>query len=449
MTGLGTSRRTVLKTLGGAGIAGLAGCTSLTGGGGVDSVKIGVMQPLSGNVKYYGQHSLWGFLSGLAYKGDTDPIAEAQTGTHEVDIDGTTYELVVRDSEFGADKAQSVATDLVTKEEVDMLFGCASSGAARRVINTVLGETDIPYMAGPAASAGITASSETCGPQVFRTSETTAMDARSGGKYVAEQSDVSSVYLFGADYSFGHAVVNNYERVLKEAGVEIVGKKFVGRGHSEWEGLLQQAEEAGAEGIVGGFTVATLPYLFSQFLQGDYSYRLFGGFATEISNNVLGQTLQKVLGKPLTKEKLEGVKAGPFTTRYHWNQYDNEINSAFIDMHTKAYGKVPDLFSSGTFTAASALVQAVEESGSTASSDIQDALTGMSVTDTPKGENAYKFQEYNNQARSEMTVSNTVPTSDEFSDTWGAPIMPSEPVARINRDEVTIPKDSDAMNCSL
>ena len=449
MAGKLSSRRTVLKSLGAAGIAGLAGCTGIGGSSSPDNMKIGVMQPLSGTIAYYGQQSLWGFLSGLAYKGDTDPISNPETGTHEVDVGGTTYELVVRDSKFKADEAQSIATNLVQDEEVDMLFGCASSSAARRVITNVLSAVDVPYMAGPAASAGITSNSDTCSDQVFRASENTAMDARSGGKYVAEQSDVNSVYLFGADYAFGRAVVNNYERVLSDAGVDIVGKRFVESGHSEWQGLLQQAEEAGAEGVVGGFTVSTLPAMFSQFLQGDYSYRLFGGFATEISNAVLGQTLQKELGKPLTQEKLDGVKAGPFTTRYHWNQYDNDINSSFVEMYSSAYGKVPDLFSSGTFTAASAIVQAIEESGSTQAADIQDALTGMTVTDTPKGEGAYTFQEYNNQARSEMTVANVVPTSDEWSDGWGAPIMPSEPLARVPGEEATIPKDSDQMNCSL
>jgi len=164
---------------------------------------------------------------------------------------------------------------------------------------------------------------------------------------------------------------------------------------------------------------------------------------------VLGQTLQGVVGKPLTQEKLDGVKAGPFTTRYHWNQYDNDINSDFVEMYSNAYGTVPDLFSSGTFTAASAIVQAVNEESSTAAEDIQAGLTGMTVTDTPKGEGGYTFQEYNNQARSEMTIADVVPTSDEWADSWNAAIMPSEPLSRVSGEEATIPKDGDQMTCSL
>ena len=270
------------------------------------SVKIGVLQPTSGDLKYYGQQSLWGFYSGLAYKGDTDPIESGSTGTYTTTVGDVDYELVVRDTGFKADKAQSLATDLVQNEDVDMLFGCASSGAANRVIKTVVKQAQVPYMVGPAASADITASSETCGNLVFRASENTAMDARSGGKYVANETDVSKVFLFGANYSFGQAVVNNYEQVLKDEGVEIVGKKFVPQGYSEWKGLLDNAQSEGAEGIVGGFTVATLPKLFTSFLNGEYDYRVFGGFATSITNGVVGQTLQKALGDLRSEERRVG-----------------------------------------------------------------------------------------------------------------------------------------------
>jgi branched-chain amino acid transport system substrate-binding protein len=474
------TRRRVLTTLGASGVAGLAGCA---GGGGGDggggttaadggtetsgeqggtqtgttmqsgdasgTVTVGVLQPISGDLQYYGKQSLWGFYSGLAYKGDTDPIAEAQSGTTSTTVGDVEYELVVRDTKFSADTAQSLATNLVSDEDVDILFGCASSGAATRVINTVAKQAGVPYLIGPAASADITANGETCGQNVFRASENTAMDARSGGKYVAQESDVSSVYLFGADYSFGRAVVNNYESVLKDEGVEIVDRKFVPRGYSDWKGLLDNAESAGAEGIVGGFTVATLPKLFTSYLNGDYSYRVFGGFATEITNTVVGQTLQKSLGQNLTEEKLEETKLGPFTTRYHWNQYDNDINSAFVESYSSAYGTVPDLFTSGTFTAASALVQAVRESGSTKGADIAAALRGMTVADTPKGNDGYTFQKYNNQARSEMTVANVVPTAEKWSDRWKAPVQPSEPVARIAGEQATIPKNSGDLTCSL
>ncbi|MFB6112218.1 MAG: ABC transporter substrate-binding protein [Halobacteriaceae archaeon] len=441
------SRRRLLQGIGAAGVAGLAGCAGT--GGGPSDVTLGIIQPLSGSLSYYGQQALWGFYSGLAYKGDTDPVSEAATGSFTTEVDGTEYRMLVRDTQLSQDTAQTLATDLVQNEDVDMLIGPTSSAAANRVIDTVAKPENVPIMIGPAASAGITSNQASCGENVFRASENTAMDARSGGRYVAEQGDVTSVYLFGADYSFGQAVVNNYETVLREQGVEIAGKRFVESGTSEWEGLLDNAEQSGADGMVAGFTVSTLPAIFTTYLQGDYSFQVFGGFATRITNNIIGGVLQNTIEGELTREKLQQSGLGPFTTRYHWNQYDNEINNSFVETYTNAYGTVPDLFTSGLFTAASAIVQGVQQSGSSAGADIAAELRGMTVTDTPKGENAYTFQEYNNQARSAMTVADVVPTQSEYSETWGAPVQPSEPVATIPADQTTIPQDAEGMNCSL
>lgn len=442
----GITRRQVIAALGGVGTVGLAGCTdgNSSSGGTSGTVKIGVLQPLTGDLKYYGQQSLWGFYEGLNHKSDEKFTADAKTGKKTLTVGDIDYELLVRDTQLDANRAQSLATDLVQDDGIDLLFGCASSSSATQVATTVTKQAQVPTMIGPAASAALTADSKTCSQYLFRASENTAMDARSGGTYIAQNSDISKVYLFGADYSFGRAVVNNYRTVLEKNNVEIVGEKFVPQGYSEWKGLLDNAEQAGAEGIVAGFTVSTLPQLFTTFLNGDYSYRVFGGFATKITVSIIGQTLQKVLGTPLTKEKLSGTGLGPFTTRYHWNQYDNEINNSFIDSYTKAYGVVPDLFTSGTFSAASAIVQAVETSGSTAGEDVVSALGGMTIAETPKGTDAYTFEQHN-QARSAMTLANGVPNNEK---NWDAPIRPSEPLARIPADQTTIPKSSSEMNCS-
>ncbi|QLD86123.1 ABC transporter substrate-binding protein [Natronomonas halophila] len=448
------TRRQWLKTTaaGTLGASALAGCTGDGNGNGngngsaSGTVKIGVMQPLSGDVQYYGQQSLWGFLSGLAHKHDSDPIDTSTTGTQTVEGEDVTYELVIEDSQFSPDQAQTVATDLVQDEEVDMLFGIGSSDGARRVIESVVLEANVPYMAGPAAAADLSSDSELCNELVFRASENTAMDALSGGKYVAQETDVEKVFIMAADYSFGRAVARNYRNVLESEGIEIVDERFVPRGHDEFAGLYQNAVDAGADAVIGGFTVVTLPNFLDEGLSGGYGLRMFGGFATQISTNAIGGVAQRVLGEPLTEEKIRDAKLGPFTTRYHWNQYDNDINDAFVDAYTSTYGIVPDLFTSGTFTAASAIVQAVDESGSTDGADIADALTGMTVADTPKGADAYTFQEYNNQARSEMTVAYPVPNTE---DNWDAPIMPGEPLARIPADETTLPEDHPDMGCSL
>ncbi|MFC4405160.1 ABC transporter substrate-binding protein [Haloarchaeobius iranensis] len=447
--GEGTDTQTNTATDGGTTNAGGQQTTTQADVSASGTVKVGIMQPMSGDLQYYGMQAIWGFLSGLAYRTDSDPLTDVQTGTRTVEDDDVTWELVFKDTQFSADVAQTAATDLVQQDDVDVLFGCSSSGSATRVAQTVVNTSgvDVPFIAGPAASADVTANGDTCSDQVFRANENTAMDARSGGTYAAQETDIQRVFLMGADYSFGRAVVNNYRTVLEANGIEIVGERFVPQGYSEFEGLFEQAVSANADAVVGGFTVATLPNFMTT--AANYDLRIFGGFATEITNAVVGQVLTNLLGEPLTAQKIRDAEIGPFTTRYHWNQYSNDINTAFVDMYTNAYGKVPDLFTSGTFTAASSVHQAVQASGSTEGVDIASSMKGMTVADTPKGTDAYTYQEYNNQARSEMTVAYPVPTTDEFADSWGASIMPGEPVARVSKDQTTIPADDPGMGCDL
>ena len=124
---------------GGSGTNGSNGSTAgSSGGGGSGSgpVTIGVLQPLSGDLQYYGRLALQGILSGFAYKADSDPLTDVSTGPKSLSVGDTDYELLVQDTELSASTAQSLATDLVQDGDVDMLLGCASS-AVTQVINTV------------------------------------------------------------------------------------------------------------------------------------------------------------------------------------------------------------------------------------------------------------------------------------------------------------------------
>mgnify|MGYP000002187073 FL=1 len=468
------SRREAIGALGASGVIALAGCSGGNGDDGDDTgdgddgsngtsddggttsdgvsgtFKIGVLQDFSGPLPAYGAQGTTGFYSGLAYKADSDPLGNdaVDEGDYEYEVGDLTVELSVRDTQFNPSQAQQLAEDLATNEEVDLLFGVGNSNGANRVISQVVDRAEIPYIPGPAASAAITNNSETCRDLVFRANENTAMDARSGGVYIAEQTDVERMALFGADEAFGRSVVNNYRQVLENNGVEIVQERFVPSDYAEWGGLLDQAQQADAQGLVGGFTASALVPFGRTFLQGNYDMQLFGGFASRVTLSVLGDTLSSTLGENFTNEGLADADFGPFTTRYHWNQYDNPINDAFIDMHTDAYEVVPDLFTSGAFTAASSVVQAIESAGEASSDAVVSEMTGMTVADTPKGEDGYTYQEYNNQARSAMTIAPVEVATNEGDDQfWPAPIKPGDPIETVPADQVTTPASE--MSCDL
>lgn len=447
-----TRRRTFLKGLGTAGatvsLGALAGCIGDDDGAPVDeTLRIGMVQPTSGILEYYGQISLMGFYSGLAYKyDDIDPLDHLTPGTETIDPeDGPEIELILSDSTFDTSTALTEASELVTEDEVDLLFGVSDSSAGRSIIDEVVAPTDTPFIIGPAADADITNSEANCHELAFRASENTAMDARAGAVYAAEEAGVDTVAIFAADYEFGHSVEANYREVLEEVGIEVLDPWFVEQGYAEFDGIYQEAIDQGAEGIIGGFTFATLPAFLTAGI--GFDIQIFGGFAELVTTQAIGGAIEGALGEGFTADDVQDAGLGPFTTRYHWNQYDNEINDEFIDMHIDAYDLVPDLFSAGTFVGATALVEAMESAGTTDPGEIAEAMQGMTVQDTPKGEDAYTFQEHNNQAASEMTVAWPVPTSEEWAPYWGAVTMPGDPIDTIPAEDAMTPEDD--VSCSL
>jgi branched-chain amino acid transport system substrate-binding protein len=384
-----------------------------------------------------------GFYSFFGYAGADIP-GEISTGEQSFELGDTTYTVELRDSTGAPGEAQTQAREMA--QNVDILAGGTSSASAIAIANNVAKRANVPYMAGPAASVSLTGSSDNCGATVFRASETVAMDAQSGGKYIANETDIGSVYIYYADYSFGQSVFNNYKRVLEANGVTVEGSQALPQGYSaDWPGQFENATSAGVDAVIGGFTVATLPAMLGTYLANDYDFRFAGGWGTKISGGALGAALQQALDE-LTTESIDQAGLGPLTTRYHWNQYDNDINTEANQVHRDAYGTNADLFTSGMFTAASAIDQAVSQAGSANGDDIREALKGMTVTTTMKGEDGYKFQDWNNQARSAMTVADPIPT--ENTEFWDAPIQPGQPKQTYGMDETTQPKEQQSCDLS-
>jgi len=459
------SRRKMLRSTGVAGVGAgtfaplLSGCLN-TEGLGAEGLRIGVLQPLSGIVGYWGRMSTFGFISGLAYRYGQDPVPEQREGvsgntvnpvggeTVTFESEDRTYNLLLRDTELNAGTAQEAATDLVTNENVDILFGCISSDATERVIQQVAKPTDTTYIVGASSSIATVGDPELCGRKIFRANEHTGMEARAEGRYIGQETDTETVYLLGPDNVFGRSFARMYRRSLEENGVEVVGERFVPSGFSEFRGILEDIDEQ-AQGLGINFTADTLPNFLPTFVDGNVSgafdLRGYAAFPGRTAMNLIGNVLQSELGE-ITEESIEQSNIGGLASRYHWNQYDNPINDDFVPAYTQAYGSLPDFFTSGSFAAGYAVAQAVEATGSEDGDAVAEEMYGMTVEETPKGEGGYVFQEHNNQAKSEMTIARIVPNEEE---NWNAPIMPSEPVARISADDAVLPMDDPEMECDL
>ncbi|MDZ7687610.1 MAG: ABC transporter substrate-binding protein [Halobacteriales archaeon] len=452
----GLTRRELLGNAGKAGAVGTAGAASLFSGCvedvvGSGDLKIGVLQPYRGAAAGWGKISTWSFVTGLANWYDEDTIyIENPSGAGSVtfEVEDRSYELIIRNSMFDPSMAEGAAESLVLDDQVDILFGVIDTPSVIRVIEQVVNPTDTFYITGGTGSMQVTSNPDLCGRNVFSLNEHVGMEARALGTYIGEETDTETFYLLGPDTVYGRTFARTYRQALEENGVEVVGERFVPSGFSEFRGILEDIDSQ-ADGFGVGFGARTLLEFLDVYVKGSVSgafdLEIYAPLPGQLGMSLVGELLESTLDD-ITEESIEEVNIGGLASRYHWNQYDNPVNDEFVSAIEENYETLPALQAGGTYTAGSALAQAVEASGSLNPDDIAEQMHGMTVEQTPKGEGGYAFQEHNNQAKSEMTIANVVPNEEE---NWDASIMPSEPLARISADDVMPSQDDPEIECNL
>ncbi len=448
------SRRRLLRTAAKGATAGAAASASGCLGGRADGLKIGVLQPYTGALRRWGHVSTWGFLSGLAHRhGEGFVPVEAREmrtgGSVALETEEPEYEVLFRPSGTPS-STESFAESLVVKEGVDVLFGVVDTESAVRVINNVVRPNGALYVAGGVDSVEVVGDPSLCSRNVFRANEHVGMEARAESKYIAEETDTETVHLLAVEDAFGRGVMREYRKALGEYGVDVVGERLVPPGFAEAEfgGVLEDIDD-GADGVAVAFGGGTAEPFLSGFFEGNVSgsldLRAYGSLPGELGLELVGGVLEDVLGE-ITEEGIEETNLGGLASRYHWNQYDNPTNDDLVSGFDEVYGTLPALYAGGAFAAGSAVAQAVEKTGSGDPGDVAEAMYGMTVEETPKGEGAYTFREHNNQAKSPMTVAKVVPNDESE---WDAPIMPGEPLLRVDADEAALSVDDPDMECDL
>jgi len=191
-----TNRRRFLRVAGAAGIAGLAGCTGGDGGGGgdggdggdtgdgsdstdetetptssgttagsdggggsSDTIKIGAIYPLTGNLGEVGQNiqsiinaTVERIVNGSA--SDLGPLV-LQGGEGLPNLGGQNVEMVWADHRADPGQGRAEAERLIQSENVDALYGCYNSSVTKTV-SAVAEREGVPMLTGESSSPELT-----------------------------------------------------------------------------------------------------------------------------------------------------------------------------------------------------------------------------------------------------------------------------------------------------
>jgi branched-chain amino acid transport system substrate-binding protein len=331
---------------------------------------IGLITSKTGALSYYGDMLEKGFMIGLDYftKGS-------------MKIEGREVKVLIEDDGGDANKAVEAARKLVQQNNAEILVGTPSSASALAI--TAINEKELKkiFIAEPAASAALTGANYN--RYLFHTGRNTDQDAVVGASFAASLATKSKkIVSLYQDYAFGQDSNKSWKEVAqKTPGIEWI-EVGVPTSATDFTAYIQKVLDANADVLLVSWAGATGPKLYQQMKDND------------VFNKI---TVTGGVGDTATIKSLGDAMMGFQGMMVYWYQFPKTPeNDYLVKMYKEKHNSVPDLFSPGGFSAASAIYTGLTKTKGDADAEkLITAMEGMTFP-TPKG--AMTFRKEDHQA---------------------------------------------------
>ena len=318
-----------------------------------DTIKLGVAGPHSGDLASYG----------------IPTIKAAELVVKDINakggVLGKQVELLVEDDVCKAEVATNTATKLVG-EGANVVLGHICSGATKAALG-IYNSSKIAVMSPSATNPGLTQSGDY--PNFYRTIASDDAQARLEVDFALDVLKVSKIAVLHDKGDYGKGLAEFAKGFLEaESGAEVVLYEGVTPGAVSYGAVVQKIKRSGAEAVI------------------------FGGYHPEASKIVMEMRKKKMKTLFISDDgvmddtfiKVAGVYAEGVYATGPMDVSSNAMAMAANDAHRAAYGEDPGAFFLNAYSAALALLNAIEQAGSTDYEAITSALKTKYV-DTPLG----------------------------------------------------------------
>ena len=317
--------------------AGLTACS----GSKSNSIKIGGLAPLSGNVAVYG----------VECKNGIDLAVEEINAAGGVN--GQPLEFICEDDEGDSAKSVNAYKKLITKDGIRIIIGSLTSGCTLAV--TKQAQAQKVVQVAPAATAvNITEA----GDYIFRVCYTDPFQGKVGGKFAYANlgaKKAAVLYDAGNDYSVG--LTDNFVEEYTKLGGTVVAKESYATGDKDFNAQLTKIKAANPDVVYLPDYYGTVALIAKQLR------------AQEINTPIVGADGWDGLTENAGDEVLNG---------YYSNHYAVDSDSAavqkFVSAFQKKYNKAPNAFAALGYDSVYMLKDAILKAGSTDASKVRDAL---------------------------------------------------------------------------
>lgn len=365
-------------------------------------IRIAHVYGKTGALEAYAAQSHTGFMMGLEY---------ATSGTMQVL--GEDITVIEKDTQLKPDIGRAMLEEAYGDDDAVLAVGPVSSGVALAMLPVAMDYERI-LLVEPAVADSITG--ENWNRYIFRTGRNSSQDAVSNAVALGGEGVV--VATLAQDYAFGRDGVAAFREALEDTGATLSHEEYVPTDTTD-------------------FTAAAVR-IFNALKNEEGEKKLFiiwagGGnpmgkinameperFGIEIA------TGGNILAALTAYKELPGMEGA---TYYYYDIPKNPVNDWLVAEHMDRFGTPPDFFTAGGMAAGIAVVEALENAGSTDTEDLIAAMEGMEW-ETPKG--MMRFRPEDHQALQSM-YHFRIKADPEVE--WGIP----ELVRELGIDEMNIP----------
>jgi len=312
-----------------------------------DTVKIGLILPMTGPFASTGRQVEAGVRAYIALNGDT--------------VAGKKIELVLRDDAGTGDQTRRIAQELVVNEGVSILTGFGLTPLAMSVA-PVLNQAKVPAIITSATTSAIMKQSD----YFVRTSMAGPQSAVPVATWAVENG-LKRVVTLVTDYGPGHDIEKGFTDQFKKEGGEIVEAVRVPLQNPDFAPFLQRVRDAKPDAVFVFVPSGVGSLFMKQFTDRGLKE---AGIKLIATGDVTDDDLLNGIGDPAM-----GVVTGHFYSANH----DSPENKAFVEQVRKANNNMrPNFMSVGGYDAMHLAYAALEKTGGdTDGTKLIEAMKGM------------------------------------------------------------------------
>ena len=365
-------------------------------------IKIAIIASKTGPLEAYAKQTIVGFHMGLNY---------ATGGT--MTVAGRKLVVIEKDDQGKPDVGKAALAAAYADEKVDIAVGPTASPVALAML-PVAEEYKKILLVEPAVADSITG--DKWNKYIFRTGRNSSQDAAANAGALDQPGNV--IALLANDNAFGRDGVKAAKAFTKKA--KIVHEEYLPVGTTDFTSGLQRIidklkDQTGNKYLSVAWSGAPAPFAKIADLELEKRY----GIKLATGGNILPAMV--------AYKSFPGMEGALY---YYFGIPKNPVNDAMVAQHYKEFKAPPDFFTAGGFSAAMAIVTALNKTaGDTNTNKLIATMEGMSF-DTPKGKMTFRKEDH--QAMQSM-YHFRIKSDPAFA--WGVP----ELVREIKPEEMDIP----------